>query len=69
MARSKYFFLAIVIFSIGTVGAFILPHWPVTCTGPNCRDAASANWDFSVAPERKLMTFASPEGFSTVPTP
>ena len=47
MARSKYFFLAIVIFSIGTVGAFILPHWPVTCTGPNCRDAA---WQTGIFP-------------------
>ena len=57
MTRSKYFYMAIVIFSIGTVGAFILPLGSPICPHSNCRPAVSQNWDFSVAPERNLMMF------------
>jgi hypothetical protein len=67
MTRSKYFYLAIVIFSVGTAGAFILPLGSAICPQSNCRAAVSQNWDFSVAPERKLTMFPSPEGLSTIP--
>ncbi len=69
MIRRKYFYLAIVTLSICAVAAFILPLGPDICPGLNCRGVASANWDFSSAPEPKLTVFPSPEGLSTIPTP
>jgi hypothetical protein len=68
MNRTKYFFLAIVNFSIGTVGAFVLSLESIVCPRSKCRPAVSENWDFSVAPERKLTMFPSPDGLSTIPT-
>src|ERR1700720_1943199 len=45
MNRSKYFFLAIVIFSIGTVGAVVLPLGSIVCPRSKCRPAVSENTD------------------------
>jgi len=67
MTRSNYLRLALVVVSITTAAAFILPG-SVMCPHSNCRPAVAENWDFSTAPERQLMTFASPEGLSTIPT-
>ena len=68
MARSNYLYLVIVLVSTGTVGAFILPLGSMTCPHSTCRSAVSEKWDFSIAPERQLMTFASPEGLAALPT-
>jgi hypothetical protein len=69
MARSKRFYLAIVIFSISTVVASIIPMGSVTCPVPDCRDSALANWDFSITPKPKMTAYPTPDGISIIPTP
>jgi hypothetical protein len=67
MTRAKYICLAVAVVSIAGAGLIILPDDSTFCRGQACHDATSPNWDFSNAPERRVLMFPSPGGLTIPP--
>jgi hypothetical protein len=67
MTRAKYVYLTAAVLSIAGAGLFLVPADSVSCRGQACRETGSPSWDFSNAPERRVLMFPSPGGLTIPP--
>jgi hypothetical protein len=67
MTRARLIGVAVGCVTLAAAGLIIGPESSLFCRGPACNHMASANWDFSTSPERKVLMFPSQGGLAIPP--